>query len=295
MNTHLSKTLPRFVNDLLAAPPSRGEGLNLWLFRTARVLWPYRNRDEIFSILEASTGGQARPGEIARAVARSEGHAWQPGGAAAARPASPWPVFNPQARADIVAGGPGWEALMESSPVRFPELRSYAEETIDALFPGNPLLCVGKSATEFATRPREVWRGRLAELSLIVPNPMKSKTGLTQDGRRSEHCMDNTGPRRFLVIEQDRSSENEQAAVIHHLAGIAPLALVVHSGGKSLHGWFYCQGRPEEELRRFMAYAVHLGADRATWPRCHFVRQPGGRRSNGNHQEILYFAPGVLQ
>jgi hypothetical protein len=179
--------------------------------------------------------------------------------------------------------------------VRFPELRSYAEETIDALFPGNPLLCVGKSATEFATRPREVWRGRLAELSLIVPNPMKSKTGLTQDGRRSEHCMDNTGPRRFLVIEQDRSSENEQAALLHHLAGIAPMVAVVHSGGKSLHGWFYCDGRPEEELRRFMAYAVHLGADRATWPRCHFVRLPGGRRSNGNHQEILYFAPGVLQ
>jgi hypothetical protein len=184
---------------------------------------------------------------------------------------------------------------MESSPVRFPELRSYAEETIDAMFPGNPLLCVGKSAKQFATRRREVWRGRLAELSLIVPSPMRAKTGVTQDGRRSEHCLDNTGPRRFLVIEQDRGSENEQCAVLSHLATIAPLGLVVHSGGKSLHGWFYCFGKPEEELRRFMAYAVHLGADRATWPPCHFVRLPGGRRDNGNHQEILYFNPEALQ
>ena len=36
----VASDLPQFVRDLLASPPKRGEGLNLWLFRTARVLHP---------------------------------------------------------------------------------------------------------------------------------------------------------------------------------------------------------------------------------------------------------------
>jgi hypothetical protein len=44
-------------------------------------------------------------------------------------------------------------------------------------------------------------------------------------------------------------------------AKFAPLALVVHSGGKSLHGWAACAGIAEDELRKFMAYACELGAD----------------------------------
>ena len=30
-----------------------------------------------------------------------------------------------------------------------------------------------------------------------------------------------------------------------HLATMAPLVLVVHSGGKSLHSWFVCGTQPE--------------------------------------------------
>ena len=71
-------------------------------------------------------------------------------------------------------------------------------------------------------------------------------------------------------------------------------ALVVHSGGKSLHGWFYCAGQPEEELRKFMRYAVSLGADPATWTRCQLVRLPGGLRDNGQRQTVLFCNPAVL-
>ena len=37
------------------------------------------------------------------------------------------------------------------------------------LFPENPLLCCGKSTSDFATRSREEWRGKLAAMQLIVP------------------------------------------------------------------------------------------------------------------------------
>ena len=52
-----------------------------------------------------------------------------------------------------------------------------------------------------------------------------------------------------------------KSRLLLHLASHAPLALVVHSGIKSIHGWFYCIGQPEEKLRSFMRYAVSLGAE----------------------------------
>jgi hypothetical protein len=97
------------------------------------------------------------------------------------------------------------------------------------------------------------------------------------------------------VIEQDSGTPDEQASVMVHLAKIAPLVLAVHSGSKSIHGWFYCKGRPEEQLRRFMNYAVRLGADRSTWTRSQFVRMPDGTRDNGNRQSVYFFNPEVLK
>ena len=124
---------------------------------------------------------------------------------------------------------------------------------------------------------------------------MLSRTGHTQDGRESEHTLENTGARRFLVIEQDTGTVDEQAAILAHLAERAPLALAVHSGSKSLHGWFHCQGQREERLRAFMRYAVTLGADRATWVRSQFVRMPDGTRDNGSRQVVYFFNPGVIK
>src|SRR5260221_594246 len=77
---------------------------------------------------------------------------------------------------------------------------------IDALLPGDPLLCVGKSNAEFHTRRRSVWLGHLSRFPLIVPNPMTKIVGKTKDGRISEHTLDATGPSVWLVLEFDFSS-----------------------------------------------------------------------------------------
>jgi hypothetical protein len=74
------KPLPQFVRDLLSSPPKRGQGLNNWLFRIARVLHPYRERSEIVTLLRAATTGESlKAGEIERAVDNSASVAWQPG------------------------------------------------------------------------------------------------------------------------------------------------------------------------------------------------------------------------
>ena len=289
--------LPQFIRDMLSSPPRRGEGLNLWFFRVARVMHPYRTREEIIETLRATTAGEpVKPGEIERAVDRSAVFAWRPGQPVAAPPASIWPNVNREQREAVIAAtGTELVDLWEMSPVRFEDSASYCEEIIDALFPGNLLLCAGKSNAVFATRSREEWRGELNAQQFIVPSPMTARTGRTQEDRVSEHTLDNTGPRRFLVIEQDTGTVDEQAAILIHLADLAPMALTVHSGSKSLHGWFYCQGQSEERLRVFMRHAVTLGADRATWTRSQFVRMPDGVREGGNRQVVYFFNPEVVQ
>jgi hypothetical protein len=288
--------LPQFVRDLLASPPHRGGGLNLWLYRAARVLHPYRTKAEIVELLGAVTAGNpVKRGEIERAVERSAAAAWQPGQPHVPPKQPAWPNVNTEQREAIIGTGYGLADLSESSPWRIEDNEQHTEEIIDRLFPGNPLLGVGASNSVFTTRTREELRGTLAGLPLIVPSPMTARTGRTQDGHESEHTLDNTGPRRFLVIEQDTGTADEQAAVLLHLAERAPLTLAVHSGSKSIHGWFMAAGQPDELLRRFMRYAVTLGADRAMWTRSQFARMPDGTRDNGNRQTVYFFNPEAIR
>lgn len=290
-------TVPDWLRDLATSCPTHGAGVHQWLFRAARQLHAHYPGPEIIRMLAEgckTCGRRVPPREIVAAVQDALGCAWQPNGSAALpAPAPRWPAVNGEQRAAIVRDGPRLADLWESSPVRFDD--PAAEEIVAVLFPGNPLLCCGKSSREFATRPREDWFFELGDLQLITPSPMTAPTGLTRDGRQSAHSLANTGPRRFLVIEFDHGTADEHAALLWHLAGIGPLALVVSSGGKSLHGWFYCAGEPEEKLEKFMRLAVSLGADPATWTRSQFVRMPDGRRENGKRQTVYYFSPGGVQ
>jgi hypothetical protein len=296
MSAIANRELPLFVRDLLATPPKRGEGLNLWLYKVARFLHPYRSPADILQLLAAVTVGEpVKPGEIERAVKNSAATAWKPGKHATLTHAPAWPPVNTEQREAIIASGVGLVDLWEASPVRFEDNESHAEEVIDALFPGDPLLCVGQSDWRFATRRRESWCGRLERMQLIVPSPMSREMGRTKEGKESEHSLDNTGARRFLVVEQDGGNLDEQSAILLHLAEGAPLALAVHSGSKSIHGWFYCAGQSEERLRAFMRAAVAVGADRATWTRSQFVRMPGGTRDNGKRQTVYFFNPEVVK
>jgi hypothetical protein len=207
--------------------------------------------------------------------------------------------------------------LPSLSPVGVGGDIAMTEEIVNVLFLGNPLLCFGSSANAFRTRPRQYWRGRESRFQFIVPNPMSKGAGLTQDGRKSERCLDNTGPRRFLVAEFDISEDDPQWAPYVQewkTKGISvldanvalllelgrrrlprlPLVLAVYSGGKSIHSWYWCEGLTDEQLRPFMVRAERLGADPATWTRCQLVRMPDGTRDNSRRQQVHFFAPGAM-
>jgi hypothetical protein len=225
-----------------------------------------------------------------------------------------WPERDYESIQRIAAEKYGLVDLWEASPFRLETNAPRTSQILDLLFPGDPLLCCGWTRHYFETRQKRRWY-KLHELQFIVPSTMSAPCGLTTAGEISAHSKNNTGPRRFLVIEFDFDSNHLPAeshflaqvradgrdvfdlcaCLLLHLAESAPLALAVHSGGKSLHGWFYCAGRTEELLSRFMSYAVSLGADPATWTRSQFVRMPDGKRDNGNRQTAYFFNPAVVK
>jgi hypothetical protein len=315
--------LPRFAHEMLSACPATGGGVHLWLFRMARVLHPFfEDKGRMADLLAQASAGCGREvpeSEILAAIANSQACAWQPRGKLGlgrdrqpvSRPvsletASPsfssWPQRNDEQIEAVVAASDvaGLADLWEASPVRPDWEEPQTEELIDRLFPGNPLLCCGKHINrDIGTGTREEWRGQLAVQQFIVPSPMTAEEGSKKSGTgTSVRCLDNTGPRRYLVIEFDQGTKDTHAVVLWHLARLAPLVMVVHSGGKSLHGWFACQGSSEALQLRFMRYAVMLGADPATWTRCQFVRMPDGLRRRpsafGVRQSVFYFNPNNL-
>jgi hypothetical protein len=295
----MTRELPQFLHDRLAAPPRAGEGVHGWLFRVSRQLHAHLPGEEIFTLLKsavANCGRHVSDAEIWDAITNSLACAWQPTGKAApVQHLSKWPAVNQEQREAIIRDGGGLADLWELSPVRIEDNRQRTEEIIDRLFPPDALLCCGASQSAFDTRAREQWRGELAKLQFIVPSPMSAVEGVTREGKPSRHTLSNTGPRRFLICEFDTGAPDDHAALLLNLATFAPLVCAAHSGGKSLHGWFYVHGQPEEKVVRFFRYAVSLGADHMTWTLSQFVRMPDGSRDNGRRQTVYFFNPQLLE
>jgi len=288
MNRHL----PAFLRKELETRPCAGEGVHPWMFQVARQLHAHFRPHEIFHLLKErvqNCGRPVRDSEIWDAINNSLPFAWQPNRSSTpVQTARKWQTLNVELRDTIIRDGGSLVELWEASRVRIEDNDQHTEEIIDQLFPGNPLLCCGRSQFNFDTKPREDWRGELMHLQFIVPSPMSAITGLTKEGKKSKHCLTNTGPRRFLVVEFDNGTTDEHAALLLHLATFAPMVCAVHSGGKSLHGWFYVDGQSDDKVLKFFGYAVSLGADHATWTRCQFVRMPDGKRDNGKRQTVFF-------
>ncbi len=288
----MTRALPPFLTDLIASPPHAGEGVHNWLFLVARHLHAHLPAGEILELLRRrvqNCGRHVSDSEIWDAIRNSVECAWQPNRSAGPKPTySKWPTVNSEQRAAIIRDGGGLADLWELSNPRFEDSKQRTEEIIDHLFPGNPLLCCGKTNAVFDTKPRDEWRGQLSALQFIVPSPMSDVEGVTKKGKPSRHTLSNTGPRRFLVCEFDTGTPDDHAALLLHLGTFAPLVCAVHSGGKSLHGWFFVHGQLDAKVEKFFRYAVSLGADHATWTRVQFVRVPDSTRDNGKRQTVFF-------
>jgi hypothetical protein len=309
---------PDSITEFLKTCPYTGDGVNVWIMSAACKLRHFISETEARDILlpiviEAGRSAWKANAEITRAIDKAFGsigkvvHGKQP----------VWAEYDPELvkeRASLsrrlYEGMDGalypvypsvydndLAALQAASPH---DCKLTADKFLELLFPGDPLICAGWHNWKFDTRRLSEWGNELQSMQFVVPSPMIAKLGITQDGRESAHCLDNTGPRRFLVVEFDvhGMSLDQQAAITLHLKKYCPLVLVLHSGGKSLHLWIRAWGEseaPDSKLVRFFNHACKLGADRRLWLRSQFVRMPQGQRDNRKRQRVLYFAPEVLK
>lgn len=209
--------------------------------------------------------------EILSAVASAYQGTYQPG------PKWPGPVAELLAEVDTYPVQVPAPVMSGKSPEFF----------LEAMFPGDPLLCIGATTYAMDTRPLSEWQGMLRSMQFVVPSPMTAVTGpRKQDGKESFHAESNTGPRKYLVTEFDGPSKPQQMARIRSLEALGglELAAVIDSAGKSLHA--YWRAVDEGTNASFFTRACKLGADQRLWLRSQFARLPGGTR-DGRRQEVL--------
>lgn len=188
------------------------------------------------------------------------------------------------------------DSLTAESPFTAPDTAAI----LQTLFADDELLCAGQDVFSMRTRTLRNWLSDtdVAALPYIVPNAMKALEGINQKGDRSQRCVDNSGPRKRLVIECDRHDTpiDYQAGMLWILSMFHPLEMVVNTAGKSLHGWFHCFD--EAETQRLFVMARMLGADPALWVPCQPARMPGGLRypktdppTPPRRQRVIYWNP----
>lgn len=292
---------PYNLIKLLPPRPHAGNGIHNWLYCSARKLHGRQlAAGEIKIILKIAVAGCGRPvpeQEIDDAIRNSNPKLWT--GAEGKQRGNgfirelKWPEVNSELRAKAISISAvrNLGKLISRSPVPEP-FSLAATSVIETLYSGNPWVCAGYDKKRCQTMPRLSWGTKLDTMPLIVPSAMSAPFGKPKGkDYLSPRTLNNTGPRLHLVTEFDKGNFDEQAALIWHLGSWASLAMVVFSANKSLHAWWYCSGVAEEALKKFMTYAVALGADKATWTRNQLVRMPGGIREDNRRQWILYFNP----
>jgi hypothetical protein len=274
----------------LENPPQ--SGINLWMLSSARKCRNAGYSTHQAEMMIYTFNGQARrpfkANEVRRAVARAYETELAP--TSEPKPAKQqWkPAKTMTTKAKHNLKRITEDHLWYASPW-IPDDGLTQEIILRELFPDpDGLVCVGKSAFRFKTAKLSEIKG-LDQCQFIVPCYMTKVKGLTQDGKESEHCLDNCGERRFCVCDFDEPKSEDHPTIIWYLAKFYHLTMALSSGGKSLHAWFEVA---KDDEAGFWKLAIELGADPALMRnRSSFVRMPLGRRDNGALQRVIHFNP----
>lgn len=142
----------------------------------------------------------------------------------------------------------------------------------------------------------------------IMLNALTGNAGKTQAGAESYRCGETVAePARYFLVEFDGMPEGQQAAFWYGILceGLLDLGALVHSGGRSIHGWVRAPATVTDKAR-WRAYVdnlydawlapqgggvpTELRADRACRDIGRLTRCPGWARADrGNRQQTLLF------
>jgi len=271
------------LNLPISPCPESGEGVHKWIYHVCCVFLEAGNSvEDVEGYCEEHATRALQLNEVSNACASLK--------KTGITKRKSWEKTQPEYLAFVkrTAEGGLYQSLVNRLTLpRAEEIDCYG--ALELLFGENTLLCCGADQSKFRTAPLYFFKDKCEGLQFVVPSPMSSIWAETQGGDRSQHTLNNTGPRKYLVVEFDTGEHADHAAFLHNLNRIIPITMVVHSGNKSLHGWFHVEGMSETKQVSFFDEATKLGADTATWNKSLFVRMPDGTRENGKRQSILYF------
>jgi hypothetical protein len=155
--------------------------------------------------------------------------------------------------------------------------------------------------------PVETWRtrieqGQVAPWPHIAPNPFDGVAHDIGNRKPSFRCDAAVSAFRYVVVEFDTVSKSDQLAFWYAIitARLLPVAVLLDSGGKSLHAWIRVdlpdrQAWNREVCTRFygdQGVFTSMGADRACRNPSRLSRLPGHYRTEKNsYQTLLYLNP----
>ena len=135
--------LPKRLSELLDSCPTKGNGVHDWLFKAALQLHRYFSEDEIVDLLKEKLSCIRPESEVVGTVVNAGRLAR---GEMPLGTLSRWPAVDYTMVHEIVVNSAiRLNDLSAISPMDVSTEGPKTEEILDALFPGNPLLCFGQS------------------------------------------------------------------------------------------------------------------------------------------------------
>lgn len=171
---------------------------------------------------------------------------------------------------------------------RFERLRPRKHLDIADLFAGyNFNVCVAREVNHPKIETLFHWRrSNLNEMQWMVPNPFVRRG--SESGIKT---LANVAERIWIIIEFDSMTLEEQSKLLVWLGATQidwDLAMIVYSGGKSLHGWFSCAGKLEREIVKFFRLANSLGCDPMMRIAVQYTRLPLGLNAKTNREQSIW-------
>lgn len=303
----MSKALQQYQP---APCPQSGGGVHAWVLSTANraSLSRVPPEDAARDILSAMTRPPSPASEVATAISKAYREAKPDSPATYARPPAK-PQSQPLTREAIIRRGVergGTEAdWFHRSPFYLPQAEPGREDALAVLrtlWRPEEYLFIGDTYGNEVRTVRD-WIDHMGGGTklppLIIPNPLcgRAVPNPKQDGKPSARCDEAVAVFRYAVAEFDGMSREAQ---LHFWAGFtsAPIAVLIDSGGKSIHAWLRVDAPNREAWERdvehglFERVLIPLGCDAACRNESRLSRLPGHYRAEkGAWQRLLFLNP----
>ncbi len=319
---------PPWIEERLRSCPRAGQGVNTWLFSTARALAPYHSEGDLVDLLTQHSAGcgrvvtrgeilrQVQQGIRAKACGQARGWVPTPHSQDTDRGRIPIPIskipFEPERLARLAAqasNSVNWRHyLHERSPYR-PDIHT-GVWFLRKLFREGEKVLVFDTMKAFRPALIATINKALQKLPLSIED---SPSGLgawflanpvdgnwhpnpRDGGKLSCRSEEAVTAFRYAVLESDQACTDHWLSFLTQFP--APIAAIYTSGGRSIHALLRVDASTKAEwdaaiisLKRILKV---LGADPAALSAVRLTRLPGcWRREKGGFQKLLYLNPDI--